>query len=321
VHAPSSGIDPYPPIVVLAGPTAVGKSQLALQIAEQFGGEIVTADSRQVYRYMDIGTVKPTRSEMARVRHHMIDLIQPDEQYSAQRFREEGLRVLRGIAARGRIAVVAGGTGFYLRALLDGMVLPAVPPNEIFREELREVARVHGSQALHARLAQADPVSARRIHPHNAPRLVRALEIVEALGGPIPVGKPTDELRALRLGLTRDRSDLHAIADARVLHQIENGMVDETRDLLAMGYVSNSVALSGLGYREMVSYLEGRSSLDGAIADYQAATRRYIRRQYTWFNADKRIRWFDVRSGVSGAIEAAQAYVAAASSAHRVEET
>jgi tRNA dimethylallyltransferase len=310
MDTPSSGINRYPPIVVLAGPTAVGKSRVALQVAEEFGAEIVTADSRQVYRYMDIGTAKPTRSELARVRHHMIDLIQPDELYSAHRFREEGLRVLRGIAARERIAVVAGGTGFYLRALLDGMAVPAVPPNEALREELRQVARSHGSQTLHARLAETDPVSARRIHPHNLPRLVRALEIVQTLGEPVPAGSPTDALPALHLGLTMDRSALHAAADARVLQQIEWGMVDETRDLLAMGYASNSVALSGLGYREMVAYLDGRSSLDQAVAEYGAATRRYIRRQYTWFNGDKRIRWFDVRTENGDIMETVHDYIA-----------
>lgn len=321
MDTPSSGLNWPPHIVVLAGPTAVGKSRLALQVAEEFGAEIVAADSRQVYRYMDIGTAKPSRSELVHVRHHMIDLIQPDERYSAHLYREEALRVLRGVAARERIAVVAGGTGFYLRALLDGMSVPAVPPNEALREELRELARSHGSQTLHGRLAERDPVSARRIHPHNLPRLVRALEIVEALGGPVPDGPPTDALPALRLGLTMDRSELHAAAHARILQQIECGMVDEARDLLAMGYASESVALSGLGYSEMVAHLEGRVSLDQAITDYGAATRRYIRRQYTWFNGDERMRWFNARSETREVMAAVRDYIAAASSITQLQGT
>jgi tRNA dimethylallyltransferase len=283
-------------IIVLVGPTAVGKSGLALQLAEDVGGEILTADSRQVYRYMDIGTAKPSHLERARVPHHMIDLVEPSDAYSAQRFRREGDRVLRAIHARGRVAIVAGGTGFYIRALMDGGPVSSVPPDAELRARLRAVAEAEGNETLHRRLAAVDPASAGRIHPNNLPRLIRALEIVELTGAPVPLPRQEDALPALYIGLTRDRAALDTIADSRVLAQVGAGLVEETRDLLSMGYEPDSVALSGFAYREMTWYLQGACDLDRAIALYQLATRQYIRRQYTWFNADERITWFDVES-------------------------
>jgi tRNA dimethylallyltransferase len=285
-----------PRIVVLAGPTAVGKSRLAMELATEVGAEIVSADSRQVYRYMDIGTAKPSRKEQANVRHHMIDLVEPSDTYSARRFREEGRRALAGIGARGRPALVVGGTGFYIRALLDGMSIPGVAPNAKLRERLRQEAAVDGPEALHARLAHLDPVSAQRIHANNLPRMIRALEIVEQLGAPVPGPEARDALPALFLGLTMERSELLSTADERVKSQVRRGLVEETRNLLAMGYSRACPALTGFGYREMIAYLDGRCDLATAVADYQAATRRYIRRQYTWFKADSRIHWLDARA-------------------------
>jgi tRNA dimethylallyltransferase len=302
------------PVVVLVGPTAVGKSALALHLAERFDAEIVTADSRQVYRYMDIGTAKPTPSEQAIARHHMIDLVEPSDTYSAQRFREEGLRVLRGIAATGRPALVAGGTGFYIRALIDGMVLPPVPPDHAYRADLRALAAADGAEVIHARLASSDPASAARIHPRNVPRVIRALEIVRAIGGPVPVQPSAGAIPALFVGLSLDRAELDAIADARVLAQMEAGLLRETETLLAMGYSPESVALSGFGYRELIAYLRGDWSLDEAIAGYQSATRRYIRRQLTWFRAERRITWFHPRNDIDAVSERVAAYLAMGSS-------
>jgi tRNA dimethylallyltransferase len=284
------------PVVVLVGPTAVGKSRVALELAGHIHGEIVTADSRQVYRYMDIGTAKPGFEERRLVRHHMIDLVEPSEAYSAQRFRDEAVRVLRGIQARGHVPIVAGGTGFYVRALMDGGGLASVAPNEELRAALRAQIDADGPASLHARLAAADPESAARIHPNNLPRVIRALEIIDAVGGPVPHAVGHGAVEGLYVGLTCDRLVLDETADARVLKQVEAGLVEETRDLLAMGYAQDSVALSGFGYREMVAYLAGRCDLDTAIAEYQRSTRRYIRRQYTWFKADRRIRWFDAHT-------------------------
>ena len=292
---------PAPSIVVLVGPTAVGKSALAMRLAPRFNADIVSADSRQVYRYMDIGTAKPSLAEQGSVRHYMLDLVEPDETYTAGSFKREGARVLRRIAAEGRLALIVGGTGFYLRALLDGLDLPAVAPDERLRQQLRAEAETQGPDALYARLRALDPRSADRIHPNNLPRVIRALEIVDALGGPVPSGRAVQH-RALYIGLTMDRAMLRAVADRRVLKQVEAGLVRETEILLAMGYSAEAPALSGFGYREMVRYLRGGLSLDEAIAAYQIATHQYIRRQMTWFRQDARIHWLDADTAEEAAL-------------------
>lgn len=283
----------YPPVIVVAGPTAVGKSALALDLAVRFRGAIVTADSRQVYRYMDIGTDKPGREERARAEHFMIDLVAPDDPYSVQRFRHEGEAVLRRLAAEGRVAIVAGGTGFYMRALLDRPALPDVPPDPPFRTELLEEAARIGSEALHARLKQIDRASAERIHPNNVPRLVRALEITRALGGPVPRDAADQALPALYIGLTMNRDALKARADARIDEQMAAGLADETEKLLAMGYSPELPALQGFGYRQMAAYLRGERTREAAVEEYRIATRQYIRRQMTWFRQDQRMTWLD----------------------------
>jgi tRNA dimethylallyltransferase len=298
-----------PRIVVLVGPTAVGKSRLAMTLAEEFDAEIISADSRQVYRYMDIGTAKPSGEERARIKHHMIDLVEPNDTYSARRFTEEGTRVLAAIANRGKLALVVGGTGFYIRGLLDGMSIPRVSPNAELRIRLRDEAAAHGPEVLHARLAGRDPVSAARIHPNNLPRLVRALEIVEQLGTPVPTALPTAALPALFLGLTMERSDMYTAADIRVRAQVDAGLLDEAHNLLSMGYPRECPALTGFGYREMIAFIDGRCDLPTAIAGYQGATRRYIRRQYTWFNADPRIQWLDARSQQDRALSLVDGYL------------
>ncbi|GAC1623975.1 MAG: tRNA (adenosine(37)-N6)-dimethylallyltransferase MiaA [Chloroflexota bacterium] len=291
--------DGPPKIVVLVGPTAVGKSRVALDLAGEFVGDIVSADSRQIYRYMDVGTAKPSMRERTLVPHFMLDLIAPDEMYSVQRFRTEALKVLRRSAATARVAFVVGGTGFYIQALLDRTTLPPVVPNESLRTLLRAEAEAHGSRYLHERLSRLDPRSSARIHPNNLPRLVRALEVVDALGAPVPASQPVQSLPALYIGLSQERHDLYRAADERVITQVESGLLDETRTILAMGYDPLSPALQGFGYREMVDHLQGEISLDQAIAQYQGATRRYIRRQMTWFGRDKRIHWRDAGDALS----------------------
>jgi tRNA dimethylallyltransferase len=278
--------------VVIVGPTAVGKSALALALAERFQAAILTADSRQVYRYMDIGTAKPSREEQARVPHYMLDLVEPSEVYSAGRFALEGQRVLDRLEEENRISLVVGGTGFYIRALLQGLSLPPVAANPEYRSTLLEEAKVRGADALHKRLAELDPASAARIHPSNVPRVVRALEIIDALGGPVPVPGPAPDRRpALYLGLTMDRSELRRVVDRRVLGQMDAGLLEETRLLLSMGYDPASPALDGFGYRQMIAYLRGEHGLDEAVRSYQTATHQYVRRQMTWFRSDPRIRW------------------------------
>jgi len=285
-----------PATVVLVGPTAVGKSRLALHLAQEFGADILTADSRQVYRYMDIGTAKPSRAEQAAVRHYMLDLVAPDEGYSAERFRREGLGVLRRIAAEGRVAIVAGGTGFYLRALLDGPAVATAPPDPSIRARLQAELADHGPDALHQRLSALDPASAHRVHPHNIPRLIRALEVVEQTGGPVPPIPAGTSVPALYLGLRMDRNMLWEVANRRVIAQFEAGLAAETAALLAMGYTADMPPLGGFAYRQTLDYLGGRLSRSQAIAEYQLATRQYIRRQMTWFRRDHRITWLESES-------------------------
>lgn len=283
----------WPPVIAIVGPTAVGKSRLALQLAPELGADIVSADSRQVYRYMDIGTAKATVEERAAVPHYMLDLVEPSETYSVQRFREEGLRVLRRVACDGHVAFVVGGTGYYIRALLDGLSVPRVPPDEELRRRLRSEAEADGAQRLHDRLASLDPSSATRIHANNVPRVIRALEILEHTGAPVEEQKSKAEIPALYIGVTTERTKLRAIADRRVLDQVRAGLVTETDYLLGMGYGADAPAMSGFGYRQMVTYLNGECTLQEAISSYQMATHQYIRRQFTWFRADRRVNWFD----------------------------
>lgn len=283
----------WPPVIAIVGPTAVGKSALALEVAERLNAEIISADSRQVYRYMDIGTAKPTRVEQSRVKHYMIDLVTPLDPYSAQRFREEGTTVLRRLHNLDRVAVIVGGTGFYLRALLDRPEFGHAVPDPALRETLRRRADVEGPEALHAQLKGLDPASAARIHANNIPRVIRALEIVLSTGQPVPESRSRLTIPALWLGLESDRDALDARADQRVLQQVDDGLIEETRLLLAIGYHAGLPAMQGFGYRQMVAYLAGDLSLDEAIAQYQLATRQYIRRQRTWFRADRRIRWLE----------------------------
>lgn len=283
----------YPAIVALVGPTAVGKSALALALARRYDAEIVSVDSRQVYRYMDIGTAKPTRAEQAEVRHHMLDLVAPDAPYSAQRFVSEGNAVLRRLAALGRPALVVGGTGFYLRALLDRPGFPPVPPAPEMRASLTAQAEREGVESIHRILAARDPRTAARIHPHNLTRVIRALEVVEALGA-VPEPALGEPIPTLYLGLTTERKTLHRRIAERVRAQLQAGLVAETATLLTMGYEPACDALTGFGYREMVAHLQGRMSLADATERYTAATRQYARRQYTWFRADPRVQWLDI---------------------------
>jgi tRNA dimethylallyltransferase len=288
----------FSPVVAIVGPTAVGKSRLAMELARVFDGEIVSADSRQVYRYMDIGTDKASCADRAEVSHHMIDVAAPDDVYSAQRFRVEAERVLRRLAAQRRVAFIVGGTGFYIRALLDSLLLPPVEPIPALRRRLEREASAGGSDALHRRLAERDPTSAARIHPKNLPRLIRALEIVEQTGKPVPAELSKTSIPALYLGLRRDRRELWRLADQRALEQVRAGLPEETRLLLEMGYDAGLPSMQGFGYKQMVAYLRGTMTLADALAGYRLAQHRFIRRQMTWFGGDERIAWLDAGDAV-----------------------
>lgn len=286
------------PLLVLVGPTAVGKTALSLRLAEVLDAEIVSADSMQVYRGMDIGTAKPTPAERARVPHHLIDVVDPTEDFSVARYERLAHAAIAGIHARGKLPLLTGGTGLYIKAVVDGLPMPPAPPDPAIRARLEAEADRSGTEALHRRLAQVDPVSAARLHPRDRRRIIRALEIWEQTGRPRSAtrapqaGHPNYE--AHWFGLTRPRASLYRRIDQRVDQQIASGLVDEVRRLLEQGWNPRVTSGQGLGYKEIADYLEGKVTLEEAVARLKRATRQYAKRQLCWWRGDHRIRWLDM---------------------------
>ncbi len=281
------------PLLVIVGPTAVGKTALSLCLAEHLEGEVVSADSRLFYRGMDIGTAKPTPQEQARVPHHLIDIADPDDTVGLARFLRLARAAIADIHARGRLPIVVGGTGQYVRALVEGWAPPAVPPDPALRAELEEQARQEGLEPLLARLAALDPQAAARVDPRNPRRVVRALEVA-LRAGPTGPGRTPPPYDTLQIGLTMERSALYARADARLEKMVRAGLVEEIRRLLEAGYGWDLPAMSALNYRQFRPYFEGQATLEEVLAQIRRDTRRFIRHQYNWFRlSDPRIRWFD----------------------------
>jgi len=299
-------------LLVIVGPTAVGKTALSLHLAELLEGEIVSADSRLFYRGMDIGTAKPTPEERARVPHHLIDIAEPDETVGLAEFQEWAYAAIEGIHARGKLPLLVGGTGQYVRAVVEGWRVPRVPPDPALRAELEAQAGREGATALHGRLARLDPDAAQRIDPRNVRRVVRALEVCLITGRPISEqqGKQPPPYRILQIGLTMERAALYARADRRVEAMMVAGLEDEVRRLLEAGYGWEIPAMSGLGYAQFRPYFDGRATLEQVVVEIKGATHRFIRHQYNWFRLkDSAIRWFDVTGmqaqEIAGAVEAA----------------
>jgi tRNA dimethylallyltransferase len=280
-------------LLVIVGPTAVGKTALAIDLAQSLEGEIVSADSRQIYRGMDIGTAKPTRQEQSRVPHHLIDIVAPDQPYTLAQFQADAYAAIDDILARGKLPFLVGGTGLYVRSVVEGLRIPRVPPNVELRAQLAGQA----SRALYERLRELDPDAAARIDPRNVRRTVRALEVC------LTTGRRFSELgraspppyRITQIGLTTNRPELYARIDARVERMMEQGLVAEVEALVRQGYSWSLPSMSGLGYREMGAYLRGEVPLDEAVMNIKRNTRDLVRRQYAWFRVkDERIQWFDV---------------------------
>ncbi len=285
------------PLVVIVGPTAVGKSAVALHLAQALDGEIISADSRQVYRGLDIGTAKPTPAERAQIPHHLIDILDPDETLGLAQYQALATAAIDAIQGRGRLPLLVGGTGQYIRGVLEGWRAPEVAPNPALRAYLTAEAERKGADKLFAWLAALDPAAAGWIDPRNVRRVVRALEVT------LTTGRPFSELRrrqppsydALQIGLTLPRDVLYARADARIDAMIAAGWADEVRRLLEQGYNLSLPAMSSLGYREMGRYVLGQIDLAEAIRLIRQATRRFIRHQANWFRlSDPRIHWFDM---------------------------
>ncbi len=285
-----------PPLIALVGPTAVGKTDLAVRLAEAIDGEIVSADSRQVYRRMDIGTAKPSHGEQARATHHLIDIVDPDETLGLAQFQELAYAAIGEITARGRVPLLVGGTGQYVMAVVEGWVIPRVPPDEALRNELYRQADEEGAEALHERLRALDPAAADRIDARNVRRVVRAVEVCLLTGEPISEqqGKSPPPYRILMLGLSLDRETLYRRVDERMGRMMEAGLEAEVRGLVATGYGFELPAMSGVGYGQFAPYLAGEAALETVVHEIKRATRRFVRQQANWFRpVDTRIHWLD----------------------------
>lgn len=286
-----------PLTVAIVGPTAVGKSAVAEGVAGALGGEVVSADSMQVYRGMDIGTAKVPRAERT-VPYHCVDLVAPGAPYSAALYQRDARAAIEEIATRGLVPVVCGGTGLYVRAALDEMEFPAGEAASPARGRIEADLERLGPDGLHAELARLDPASAALIHPNNARRVVRALEMLEEgvtyAQQSAGFAARREHYPARSIGLTMDRAALYARIDARVQGMIAAGLLDEVARLLAAGYRDALTATQAIGYKELVPVVEGAAELDEAVTEIQRATRRYAKRQLTWFRADPRVSWLDV---------------------------
>ena len=284
------------PVVAVVGPTAVGKTRLAIALAQRFGGEIVNADSRQVYRLMSIGTAKPTPAERAEAPHHLVEILNPDENFGLGLFLKLAHEAIGDITARGRLPIVAGGTGQYVWELLEGRQVPQVAPDPCFRQRLEQIAVKGGGDSLHERLREIDPDRAAALDPRNVRRVIRALEIHQATGRkPSEIGQDqASPFPSLVIGLTLERQELYWRIDARVDDMMAQGLLEEVEGLAAAGYVPGQGALGSPGYRELGEYLSGQSRLEEAVARTKTQTHRMARRQYTWFKlGDPRIHWLD----------------------------
>jgi len=286
------------------GPTAVGKTPVAVEIARRFGGEVVGADSMQVYRHMVIGTASPTSDEMRGVVHHLVGMIEPAEPFTAADWLERATAAVRDIVSRKMLPVVAGGTGLYFRALFDGL-FEAPHPDPELRESLAERA---GREDLYPELKRSDPEAARNIHPNDTYRIKRALEVYYQTGVPISEHwrnqRPPEKYDDLRIGLKLPRAELHRRIDERVRKMIESGLVDEVERLMEMGYARDTWPMRHFGYRYAWAYIVGEMELEEATGLLARDTRRYARRQLTWFRADERIRWFNPESDMDAIMDA-----------------
>ena len=295
-------------LVAIVGPTGIGKSRLALHLAGLFNGEIVSADSRQVYRYLDIGTAKPTPQELARVPHHLIDIINPDDDFSLAQYQGLAFKAIADIQKRGRLPLLVGGSGLYVKAVLEGWQIPGVSPDPEFRYNVEQRAGESGIDELYQELVRVDPEAARKIDRRNVRRVIRALEVHAKTKKPFSqLGyKEAPAFDSFIIGLTADRAELYRMVDRRVDNMIEHGLVKEVEKLLKLGYDFNLPAMSGIGYRQVGQFLKGEMTLEDTRQKIKTETHRLVRHQYAWFRLnDDRIHWFDTGRQENAGIEKA----------------
>lgn len=285
-----------PRVLVIVGPTAVGKTALAIRLGQRLGGEVISADSRQIYRHMDIGTAKATAEEQAALPHHLLDIVDPDAELTLAHYQRLAFVAIEDVWARSKLPMLVGGTGLYVQAVTEGWTVPEVPPDKALRERLLAEAHSLGPEAFHLKLAAVDPIAAQRIDPRNIRRVIRALEVYQRTGRPISelqrkVPPPYD---FLVIGLTMPREALYQRVDARIECMMAQGLEAEVRWLVARGYAYDLPAMSGLGYQQIGQHLRGEITPQEAVALIKHHTRRFVRQQYNWFRpADPVIHWFD----------------------------
>lgn len=284
-----------PRVIVICGPTALGKTSAAIELAGIFDGEIVGADSMQIYRHMDIGTAKPTEQEQAQVKHHMIDIIDPDERFDAKQYAAMAREAVETLCHRGKTPFVVGGTGFYIKALLNGL-FETEAREENIRNDLKKEAEIHGTAFLYDRLCRQDPEASKKIHPNDAYRVIRALEVLAMTGKAMSGlhkahGFNDHPFIVLKIGLHIPREILYDRINNRVDVMIDHGLLDEVKGLLAMGCSPDSKSMQSIGYRHMVDFIQGDCSWEETVRTLKRDTRRYAKRQMTWFRADPEIIW------------------------------
>lgn len=289
----------HKPLIVIVGPTAVGKTGLSIELALHLNGEIVSADSMQIYKYMDIGTAKPTMEERKGIPHYLIDEVTPDEEFSVARYKRLADQYIEHILGKKKIPIMVGGTGLYISSVLDNIQFSETICDWNYRNELSELAHQKGNEYVHQMLEEVDPVTAKKLHVNDLRRIIRALEVYKYTG--IPISKHQENSRKqpspysiLVIGLIMERERLYHRINQRVDTMLQEGLVEEVKRLLDMGYDKNLTSMQGLGYKEMILYLEGKCSLDEAVEILKRDTRRYAKRQLTWFRRDKRIHWIEV---------------------------
>lgn len=286
------------PLIILSGPTAVGKTALSIELAKRVNGAIISADSMQVYKHMDIGSAKIMPEEMEGVKHYLIDELNPEDEFNIVVFQQKAKAALKEIYENGQIPIIAGGTGFYIQSLLYDINFDNQDCNEEFRAELEQIAKEQGNEVLHERLMKIDPVSAEKIHANNVKRVIRALEFYHLTGKPISEHNETEQQKASPYNfayfvLTDDRANLYKRIDMRVDIMLKNGLVEEVKRLKEMGYHRDMVSMQGLGYKEILDYLDGKCTLEEAIYILKRETRHFAKRQLTWFRRERDVIWLD----------------------------
>lgn len=286
------------PLIVLTGPTAVGKTALSVKLAKAVNAEIISADSMQVYRHMDIGSAKVTKEEMDGVCHHLIDVLEPEEEFNVVLFQKLAREAIADIVSRGKLPLLVGGTGFYIQSVLYDIDFTETEENDAFRKELEEFAQKEGAQKLHDRLAAVDQKAAEQIHPNNVKRVIRALEFYEQTGSQISLHNETERqkepaYRAKYFVLTDDRAKMYERIDRRVDAMVEAGLVEEVRALRNRGLKKDMVSMQGLGYKEILAFLDGEYDLERAVYLIKRDTRHFAKRQLTWFKREKNVIWVD----------------------------